>query len=109
MSAQGDGTFADKAFDAAGKAARGVASGFKKATNVAADKQETPIKLIITNRISAASGSTLLKVMRYGDIGLGAALILTYPIDILTKTIIMDTTTFFMMAYCMQIVYFLPR
>lgn len=39
--------------------------------------------------------------MRYGDIGLGVALILTYPVDILTKTIIMDTTTFFMMAYCM--------
>ena len=36
----GDATLADKAFDVAGKAAKGVASGFKKATNVAADKSE---------------------------------------------------------------------
>ena len=101
MSAEGDATFADKAFDAAGKAARGVASGFKKATNIAADKYEDIIDLIVINRISATEGSTLLKIMRYGDIILGVALILTYPIDILTKTIVMDTTTFFMMAYCM--------
>ena len=36
----GDATLADKAFDVAGKAAKGVASGFKKATNAAADKSE---------------------------------------------------------------------
>lgn len=35
---EGDATLADKAFDMAGKAAKGVASGFKKATNAAADK-----------------------------------------------------------------------
>ena len=35
---EGDATLADKAFDVAGKAAKGVASGFKKATNAAADK-----------------------------------------------------------------------
>lgn len=35
---EGDATLADKALDVAGKAAKGVASGFKKATNVAADK-----------------------------------------------------------------------
>lgn len=39
--------------------------------------------------------------MRYGDIVLGVLLILTYPIDMLTKTIVMNVTTFFMMAYCM--------
>lgn len=85
---EGDATLADKALDVAGKAAKGVASGFKKATNVAADK------------ISAASGSTLIKVMRYGDIVLGALLILCYPIDMMTKKITMNTTTFFMMVYC---------
>ena len=41
--------------------------------------------------------------MRYGDIALGVLLILTYPIDMLTKTIVMNVTTFFMMTYCMCI------
>ncbi|KAK8800463.1 hypothetical protein JH06_1592 [Blastocystis sp. subtype 4] len=86
----GDATLADKAFDVAGKAAKGVASGFKKATNAAADKSE----------ISAASGSTLIKIMRYGDIVLGVLLILCYPIDMITGSIQMNTTTIFMMVYC---------
>ena len=97
---EGDATLADKAFDMAGKAAKGVASGFKKATNAAADKF---VFLLLADvcRISTASGSTLIKVMRYGDIVLGVLLILTYPIDMLTKTIVMNVTTFFMMTYCM--------
>lgn len=59
---EGDATLADKAFDMAGKAAKGVASGFKKATNAAADKF---VILLLADvcRISTASGSTLIKVM----------------------------------------------
>ena len=43
--------------------------------------------------------------MRYGDIALGVALILCYPIGIMTKHTVLSFTCGFMMAYCMQSVF----
>lgn len=55
----------------------------------------------LTGRISTAKGSTMVTVMRYGNIILGVALILCYPFGLLTKRITLGFTSTFMMVYCM--------
>ncbi|KAK8819542.1 transmembrane protein [Blastocystis sp. ATCC 50177/Nand II] len=84
----GDNTVVDRALETGKKAASAVGSGIKKATNLAADK------------ISTAKGSTMITVMRWGNIILGVALILCYPIGLLTKKATLGFTSTFMMIYC---------
>lgn len=50
--------------------------------------------------ISATKGSTIVKVMRITDVILGILLIATYPIDMITGSIALDTITIFMFIYC---------
>lgn len=55
----------------------------------------------LPNRISTAKGSTMVSVMRWGNIIIGVALILCYPIGLMTKKATLGFTSTFMMVYCM--------